>query len=183
MKNEPTFLEILLTKIAFYFYGKSVYKSFADRMPLNGGERVLDFGCGMGTVAYYAAKKLTHGHLTCMDISGRWLNACRSTLRDYENISYILCESPDLEDECFDIVFCHFVLHDISKSELEKTVPALINSLRTGGIFAFREPLNEADKLKVIKDLTEKNRLILKESRVTDIPLMGNALESLYVKQ
>src|SRR5690606_36661208 len=93
MKNEPALLEIFLTKLAFIFYGKSVYQAFADRLPLNGRERVLDFGCGMGTVAYYVAKKLPHGHLTCLDISERWLNACRKTLRSYDNIVYRQCES------------------------------------------------------------------------------------------
>jgi hypothetical protein len=53
MKYEPTCLEILLTKLAFVFYGKSVYQSFADSLPLDGGERVLDCGCDMGTVAYW----------------------------------------------------------------------------------------------------------------------------------
>ena len=56
MKYEPTYLEMFLTKLAFVFCGKSVYRSFADSLPLEGGERVLDFGCGMGTVAYHVAK-------------------------------------------------------------------------------------------------------------------------------
>ena len=80
MKHEPARLELFLTRLAFLLCGKSVYQAFADCLPLNGNERVLDFGCGMGTVAYYAAKKLAHGHLTCLDISERWLNACRKTL-------------------------------------------------------------------------------------------------------
>ena len=73
MKYEPTRLEIFLTRLAFLLCGKSVYQAFADRLPLDGGEQVLDFGCGMGTVAYYIAKKLPNGHLTCLDISERWL--------------------------------------------------------------------------------------------------------------
>ena len=56
MKHEPTRLEIFLTRLTFFLCGKSVYQAFADRLPLDGGEHVLDFGCGMGTVAYYVAK-------------------------------------------------------------------------------------------------------------------------------
>jgi hypothetical protein len=44
MKYEPSRLEILLTKIAFLFYGKSVYRAFANSLPLKGNDRVLDFG-------------------------------------------------------------------------------------------------------------------------------------------
>ncbi|NLU51757.1 MAG: class I SAM-dependent methyltransferase [Clostridiaceae bacterium] len=183
MEYEPSGLEIFLTHLAFKFCGKSVYNSFADRLPLKGRERVLDFGCGMGTVAYYTVQKLPYGHLTCLDISRRWLNSCRKTLRGYKNINYLLCEFPELEDESFDVIYCHFVLHDISESDLEKVIPALIKALKAKGIFAFREPLNETCKLNAIKHLLEKNRLFLKNSRITDIPIMGNALESLYIKE
>jgi ubiquinone/menaquinone biosynthesis C-methylase UbiE len=183
MKHEPTFLEIFLTKLAFFFYGKSVYQAFADRLPLEGGERVLDFGCGMGTVAYYAAKRLPYGHLTCLDISERWLNVCRKTLRSFGNITFLQWESPLLANESFDVAYCHFVLHDISESELERVIPALAKSLKPGGVLVFREPLNETGKIYVIKRLLEQNRLCPKKSRITDIPMMGNALESVYIKQ
>ena len=52
MQYEPSLLEITMTRIAFLLYGKSIYRTFADRLPLKGEERVLDFGCRMGTVAY-----------------------------------------------------------------------------------------------------------------------------------
>ena len=183
MKYEPTCLEIFLTRRAFLFVGESVYKSFAERLPLEGGEKVLDFGCGMGTVAYYVAKKLPHGHLTCLDISGRWLNACRKTLHCFRNIIFMQCKFPELENESFDAAYCHFVLHDIPERELERIIPALIKSIKPHGLFIFREPLNDTKKISVIKRLTGQNNLILKDSRITDVPVMGNALESVYVKQ
>jgi len=183
MKYEPTCIEIFLTRLAFLLCGKSVYKAFADRLPLDGGERVLDFGCGMGTVAYYAAKKLPYGHLTCLDVSKRWLKACRKMLRNFGNIDFLLWESPVLAKESFDVAYCHFVLHDISGSDLESVIPALAGSLKSGGILVFREPLGETEKISIIKRLVEQNRLFLKDSRITDIPMMGNALESVYMKQ
>ena len=36
MNNEPAYLEIFLTKLAFRFYGKPVYKTFADCIPKGG---------------------------------------------------------------------------------------------------------------------------------------------------
>jgi ubiquinone/menaquinone biosynthesis C-methylase UbiE len=183
MKYEPTRLEIILTRLTFLLCGKSVYQAFADRLPLDGGEQVLDFGCGMGTVAYYTAKKLPHGHLTCLDISERWLNVCRKTLRGYGNVSFLLWESPVLTAESFDVVYCHYVLHEISENELERVIPVLAKSLKPGGVLVFREPFSETEKISVIKRLTEKNRLFPKDSRITDIPMMGNALESIYIKQ
>ncbi len=181
MAYEPTWLEMLLSKLVFLLYGRSVYKPFAERLPLYDGERVLDFGCGSGAVAYYTAKRLSRGHLTCLDISERRLNACRKTLRRYNNIFYLRSEATVLLRNSFDVVYCHFVLHEISAIELERVVPALAKSLKTGGIFVFREPLNEAEKLSVIKHLATHNGLVLKDSRITDAPLVGNALESVYI--
>ncbi|HHV72641.1 MAG TPA: class I SAM-dependent methyltransferase [Clostridia bacterium] len=183
MKHEPTCLEVFLTRLAFRLYGKSVYKTFADCLPLDGGERVLDFGCGMGTVAYYVAKKLSRGHLICLDISERWLNACRKTLHSYGNITFLQREYPMLTSESLDVVYCHFVLHDISQGELERIIPALARSLKAGGVLVFREPLNNTDKISIIKSLMKQNRLCHKDSRITDIPIMGNALESVYIKE
>jgi len=183
MKYEPTYLEIFLTRLAFLFYGKAVYQSFADSLPLKGGEQVLDFGCGMGTVVYYVAKRLPDCRLTCQDISERWLKACRKHLRSCGNVDFIKGDSSVLAKEKFDVVFCHFVLHDIPDSELEKIIPALAKSLRAGGRLAFREPLSDAKKVNLIKGLLEQNSLFLQNSRITDIPLMGNSLESTYVKK
>jgi len=182
MKYEPTHLEIFLTRIVFFLCGKSVYRTFADRLPLDGGEQVLDFGCGMGTVAYYAAKKLPHGHLTCMDISSGWLDACRKTLKGFWNVTFLQGDSPLFAEESFDVVYCHFVLHDISENELERVIPALAKSLKPGGLLAIREPLKNAIKICVIKRLIEQNRLSSKDSRIIDIPVMGNALEGIYIK-
>ena len=182
MKYEPTYLEIFLTKLTFFFFGRSVYQSFADRLPLDGDERVLDFGCGMGTVAYYVAKKLPYGHLTCMDISERWLDACRKTMQSIENIIFLQWESSQLADESFDVIYCHFVLHDINESELERAITVLVKSLKPYGLLVFREPLDNTGKISVVKRLIEQNNLFLKDSRITDIPIMGNALESIYIK-
>jgi cyclopropane fatty-acyl-phospholipid synthase-like methyltransferase len=183
MKYGPGRMEILLTKLAFFFFGKSIYRSFADSLPLDGGERVLDFGCGMGTVAYYVAKRLPGGHLTCLDISERWLDICRKTLRGFGNVAIVDSDIPAPDGDGYDTVYCHFALHDLSSSELGRVIPALAGSLKTGGKLVFREPLKDTAKIGVIKRLMDQNGMSLKESRITDIPVMGNALESVYIKR
>lgn len=182
-KVEPSVLELMLTKLAFLLYGKHVYKDFADRLPFMGNEYVLDFGCGMGTVAYYAAKRLPHGQLVCADISHRWLKSCSKTLRRYSNIIFQKLNANSLNLSIgFDVVYCHFVLHDILMNELVLVIPLLADCLKSGGKLVFREPLNGAEKLSIIKRLLEQNGLSLNDSRITDIPYMGNALESTYIK-
>ncbi|HOB64903.1 MAG: class I SAM-dependent methyltransferase [Clostridiales bacterium] len=182
MRKEPPRLEILITKNAFIFFGKAIYKEFADRLPLSGSEQVLDFGSGMGTVAYYVAKRLPQGNLTCQDISERWLSACRKTLKRYKNVTITDADAADLPAGNFDVVYCHFVLHEIADSELASTIPALARALKQGGYLVFKEPLAEADKLRLIKKLVCDSGLTFRSGRVTDLPFMGNALECVYTK-
>lgn len=182
MEHEPTGLELFLTKLAFLLYGKPVYKDFADRLPLNGNERALDFGCGIGTVAYYTAKRLINGHLVCIDISKRCIKHCRKTLRKYDNVTVLDAEDSLLPQDRFDVVYCHFVLHDIAENNLEKVIRDLTKALTPGGYFVFREPLSHIEKLGLIKRIITHAELSHNESRVIDIPLMGSTLESIYIK-
>jgi ubiquinone/menaquinone biosynthesis C-methylase UbiE len=182
MKQEPSRFEIFLTRLAFIFYGKSVYQSFANRLPLAGNEQVLDFGCGMGTVAYYTAKRLKSGHLTCVDISSRWLKICRKTLRRHTNVTIAQADVHSLTENSLNMIYCHFVLHDISEDELKIIIPSLVKVLKSGGVLIFREPLKDVNKLTLIKQILTQNKLLHNESRVIDIPLIGSSIESVYIK-
>lgn len=182
MPKEPTLIEMFLTKLAFLLYGRAIYKEFADRLPLTGNEQVLDFGCGRGNVAYFALKRLPQGNLTCLDVSNRWLQACRQTLRKYRNITFLHADASALPEEEFDVIYCHFVLHEIPGSSIETGIASLVKALKTGGFLIFKEPLNELEKLKNIKQLLVSSGLTLQSSRITDLPRIGNALESIYTK-
>jgi SAM-dependent methyltransferase len=67
------------------------------------------------------------------------LNACRKTLRNFENCLYTGEAVACLPAESLDTVYSHFVLHDISESELESVIPALARSLKPGGTYLFSE--------------------------------------------
>lgn len=184
MKYNPPYLEIILTRLAFRFFGKAVYKRFADRLPLDGDEKVLDFGSGMGTVAFYLVKRLPRLQLFCNDISARWLAACCRTMSRSPGVSYLLGDiyNLPLAKGSFDLIYCHFVLHDIPVCELKQVVPALAELLKADGVLVFREPLRKMDKLVIIQSLLEQNGLSKKSSRITDTAIIGNTLESIYIK-
>ncbi|MHC1696407.1 MAG: class I SAM-dependent methyltransferase [Eubacteriales bacterium] len=183
-QREPLKSEMFLTRIAFLLYGRSIYKDFAYRLPLSGNERVMDFGCGMGTVAYYTSQRLPDGRLTCVDNSKRWLSACRKLMRRRENVEFVQSEAQvsGFDNGTYDMVYCHFVLHNMPDDELIHAICIIAGCIKTGGYFVFREPLIETEKLNIVKRLADKNGLSLKNSRVIDIPLMGNSLESIYIK-
>lgn len=180
MINEPSYLRIFISKLLFFLYRKSVYEKFANRLPIEGNEQVLDFGCGMGSVAYYVTKKLPYGHLTCFDISKKWLKVCRKTMSKYKNVTFINSDFINLSSNCFDIIYCHFVLHKVSN--LEKIILLLIRTLKKDGLLILKEPIKDIDKLNDINMLIKKYNLTLKKSRITDSPFIGSSIESIYIK-
>ncbi|KPU42868.1 putative methyltransferase YcgJ [Oxobacter pfennigii] len=182
--REPHLCEIFMTWLVFRVFGRSVYRDFAGSLPLTGKETVLDFGCGMGTVAYFVAERLPEVKLTCVDISERWLVACKRTLKNYQNVSFLRGDIAllPLTDLSFDIIYSHFVLHDIEDSELKRVVPVLARLMKEKGKFIFREPMKDMEKIRFIQSLMEGSNLCRESSRITDIPAMGNALENVYKK-
>ena len=180
--REPTLLEIFITKLAFIFGGKTVYNEFARRLHLKGAGRALDFGCGMGSVAYYLLKRPWKGHLTCLDISQRWLKECRKKLKGFSNVDFLYATAADLPQDSYDLIFCHFVLHDIPDDELETVIFSLSKALKPGGSLVFKEPLECVEKIRTIKNLIEGCGLTSRRGRISDVPLMGSSLESVYVK-
>ena len=85
----------------------------------------------MGTVAYYTLKRLESGSSPALTFPSA-LKACRKTLRDFPDVSFIN-DRAALENDCFDIIYCHFVLHDIQESELEEAIPDLVRALNAAG--------------------------------------------------
>lgn len=182
MKYEPLRCEIWITWLAFHTPVRRIYRDFADALLLKGHENVMDFGSGLGTVARFAAKKLRSGHLCCVDISQRWLAACRRTLKSCNNVSYLQGEVYrfGLPPRSFDVIYCHFVLHDIPDARLQKAVPALAALLKEGGRLIFREPIENASKVRFIQTLLLQCGLKPQSGRIIRIALMGSTLESVY---
>jgi len=143
---EPPDLEVQLTLALGLTVLSPYYRSFARGLNLRGDERALDFGAGSGICSRHIAACLQRGgHLDCVDVSRRWQEVIRKTLRRYANVGYHLghITTVDLPDAGFDGVVVHFVLHDIPAIERPTVVAALGRKLRPGGRLILREPQGE----------------------------------------
>ena len=184
MKHEPSKREITLTKFFLHTPAKTIYRSFADSIPLQGNEIVLDFGSGYGTVAKWIAPRLRRGQLTCADISSLWQAECRKHLAKYKNIIYFNDDIYQLgPPEQFDIIYAHFVLHDLPYPELETVIPHLIKLLKRGGKLYIREPISDRKKFHTICELLLQQKLQVLQISQHFIPLMGISLDIHYQKR
>ncbi len=92
------------------------YRTYAKSLDLQGGERVVDFGCGKGLLSKQIAELLPQGHLTCIDINIHAIASAKKRLKSFCNIDI---KNEDIRNlpkpaQTYDVVVTQFVLHDIT---------------------------------------------------------------------
>ena len=96
----------------------------ADRLPLMGTEQVLDIGCGRGLMMIGAAKRLTTGTATGIDLwrsedqSGNIPDAARENARIEGVVDRVMIQTGDARalpftDAAFDVVLSHWTVHNL----------------------------------------------------------------------
>ena len=185
MNSEPEGLEIKLTKFLFKTVSKPVYKNFADKIKLEGREQVLDFGAGMGTVAYFIAKRLNKGRLTCNNISGKWMIELKKNLRGFSNVEPLFGEiySIGLEPATFDVVYSHFSLNRVSENDLDRVISHLVLLMKPDAKMYIREPMDNPEALENLLSQLKDSGLELESSQEVLVPFMGRAFDAVFTKK
>jgi SAM-dependent methyltransferase len=180
---EPGKLEIWITLLAGRLLGGRFYEPYVQGLGLRGDERVLDFGSGAGTPARYLAARLQRagGHLTCLDVSQRWQAVARRRLGRFDHVDFVLGDvrTAPLDEGSFDLVFVHFVLHEIPASERTGTVRRLAELMAEGGRLAIREPLNFISRAEIRRLMADRGLLEV-VGRQTKVRTQGQVYEGIY---
>ncbi|RDA95654.1 hypothetical protein CP533_1236 [Ophiocordyceps camponoti-saundersi (nom. inval.)] len=103
--------------------------------------KILDIGCGPGTITIDLAGYVPEGHVTGVDQAGQILDQARAlaTERGVTNVDFAAADANRLDyaDESYDVVICHQVLQHV------KDPVGVLREMRrvakTGGIVAARE--------------------------------------------
>jgi trans-aconitate 2-methyltransferase len=103
-------------------------------LALKGNERVLDLGCGDGTLTARLAESVPAGEAVGIDSSQGMISAARQRRRD--NLKFLLLDIRRLDFEKeFDVVFSNATLHWVPEHEsLYRNVK---RALRPGGVLRF----------------------------------------------
>lgn len=135
MNENLDFIELLHNRIL----GVS-YNQYIETLELTGNENILVFGCGSGTFLRCIAPHLPNGLITAVDTSLFWIDIAKNQLR-CKNVEFKCGELPDVDikDEFYDIVFIHYVLHDIPVHERSGLVHELVKKLKSEGKLFIKE--------------------------------------------
>ena len=113
---------------------------------LKPGLRVLDLGCGPGSISVGLAKAIEPGELHGIDMEESQIMIARASAAagGHSNATFHVGDATDLpfEDASFDFAHTHAVLMHIP--ETEKTLSEIMRVLKPGGILASREMITSA---------------------------------------
>ena len=108
---------------------------------LRPGLRVLDFGCGPGTISVGLAKAVAPGEMHGIDMEESQIDVARAVAEagGHDNATFHVGDVADLpfEDGFFDVAHCHNVLMHIP--DTGAVLAEVKRVLRPGGIIACRE--------------------------------------------
>ncbi len=143
MKTLWTHLLALINYSIFRPY----YKNSVGFIGLQGHEKVMDFGCGVGASSMYIMRKLNQAdaHLTCVDKSKTAVKIARRKLGKHKNVDFFTGDirQMKIDSNTFDVVYMSFVLYHIKKQEREEILDELNRVLKVNGLFILVTPIRK----------------------------------------
>ncbi|MBT8508608.1 hypothetical protein AZH53_09345 [Methanomicrobiaceae archaeon CYW5] len=143
--ENPGLPDVAVEDLLLYRLGGGFYRTYLATTGLTADERVLEFGCGGGTMSRHILARLGgDGRLTCVDISAFWMEKAMKRLSGDSRATFICGDitTTPLPDDEYDVIFIHIVLHDVPAADRKAIATALASHLAPGGRICIREPIN-----------------------------------------
>jgi len=130
------FDEIILKLIPYY---REMISPLLLSIPFSRDKsiKVIDLGCGTGTIAFEIRKLFPNAYITCLDISENMISMAKAKLGEEDKNIYIVANFYDFyfEDK-YDVIISSLALHHLITDENKKNFYIKIyNTLKEGGVF------------------------------------------------
>ena len=125
----------------------TAHRSAAHLLPhLRPGQRILDFGCGPGTISVGLAKAVAPGELYGVDMEPSQIEMANAAARmsGVDNARFQVGDVAALpfEDGFFDVAHCHWVLMHVP--DTQAVLAEVKRVLKPGGVISCREVNGES---------------------------------------
>ncbi len=160
------FLAIAVIMIWSSRVGKlSLRDRLLDQAKLRGDEKVLDVGCGRGLLLIGAAKRLTTGKATGVDVwseedlSGNSADAVRANAKAEGVADKVRVDDADARklpfaNDSFDVVLSSLAIHNMDDSDdRQQAMAEIVRVLKPGGRLALFDILHAAEYAKELRQL------------------------------
>jgi tRNA (cmo5U34)-methyltransferase len=99
--------------------------------------RVLDLGCGTGTITSSIKNEFPNAKITCLDIAANMIRVAQSKLSQYRDVHYHTGDFNDYQfDQTFEVIVSSLALHHLPDDAAKVRVyRKIFGSLTTGGVF------------------------------------------------
>jgi ubiquinone/menaquinone biosynthesis C-methylase UbiE len=183
--ENPTAFE----KIAFrveWSLSSPLIATYLRRLGIEGGETLLEIGCGGGAVTRKLAGLLPDGHVVGIDPSAYWVAYARRRLDDCRNVTLHVGDvlTENLASEAFDAALFHFVLHEIDSGDRPSTLSRAYDLLKEGGRLFLREPTKAGHGISVgeTRSLLESVGFREERGEMRRKLLLGRTFEGIFQK-
>ena len=144
---EPTYTMGYSAEFQKLLSRRSAANTAAHLLPLlEPGLRVLDFGCGPGTISMGLASAVEPGELHGIDVEESQIEMARAAAAagGHDNATFHTGNALDLpfEDDSFDVAHCHAVLMHIP--DTRAALAEVKRVLKPGGVFSCREMIGDS---------------------------------------
>ncbi len=123
---------------------------------LSPGMRLLDLGCGPGTISVGLADAVAPGELLGIDMEASQIEMAGAAAKagGHDNAVFQAGDATDLpfEDASFDVAHCHALLNHVP--DTQAVLAEVKRVLKPGGLFAAREVFGDSSFLEPARDLS-----------------------------
>ncbi|OGC18626.1 methyltransferase type 12 [candidate division WOR-1 bacterium RIFOXYC2_FULL_37_10] len=99
--------------------------------------KVIDMGCGTGTIAKKIKEKFPNSKITCLDLAENMIEMAKIKMQEYDDISYIVNDFCNFkfDGEC-DVIISSLALHHLVADKDKKSFyRKAFDNLSDGGVF------------------------------------------------
>jgi tRNA (cmo5U34)-methyltransferase len=130
------FDRVILTLIPHY---TTIVRVLVEAIPFERSAplRVIDLGCGTGTVAAKVLEIFPNAHVTCLDLAENMIAIAKAKLASYPQVQYIVTNFQEFDfGRKYDAVVSSLALHHLpTDADKQKLYRRIYENLNTGGVF------------------------------------------------